>query len=97
MHNQSPGKSRSSFLSAHENVFQRTHLDEIPSTQDYLREHADMLLANDSLVVITANSQTKGRGTQNRKWASPPNVNIYATFGFVLDNLLKSGQTTKPS
>ncbi|MCD6039079.1 MAG: hypothetical protein K0S27_479 [Gammaproteobacteria bacterium] len=66
--------------------FERTHFEVTPSTQDYLKDHASELLQNTNQVVVTANEQTKGRGTKNRKWASPPHVNIYATFGIKLPN-----------
>lgn len=35
-----------------------------------------------ALTVITANTQTAGRGRFKRVWRSPPDVNIYATFCF---------------
>ena len=63
------------------------HFNCTESTQDYLRDHADELFAkHGEAVVVTADEQTKGRGTQNRSWKSPPHVNIYATFGVILPN-----------
>lgn len=64
-----------------EQRIKREHFDKIGSTQDYLRENAKELFENTDRVVVTANEQTKGKGTHNRRWASPPDVNIYATFG----------------
>lgn len=64
--------------------FKRTHFTEIPSTQDYLRDHANALFIDTDWVVVTAECQTKGRGTQSRHWASQANANIYATYGMVL-------------
>jgi len=32
--------------------------------------------------LITADEQTRGKGTHNRSWASPPQVNLYMTFLF---------------
>jgi BirA family biotin operon repressor/biotin-[acetyl-CoA-carboxylase] ligase len=61
--------------------FKRIHFQTIGSTQDYLTENATSLLCDTDQIVITASEQTKGRGTANRLWASPPEVNIYATFG----------------
>lgn len=66
--------------------FKRTHFELIGSTQDHLIENASNLLKENNQVVITANEQTKGRGTANRMWASPPHVNIYATFGVKIPN-----------
>lgn len=72
-------------------TFERTDFKEIGSTQDYLRDNAAQLFLKTDRVVVTANEQTKGRGTQNRRWASPPDVNIYATFGVEIlpENQLK--------
>lgn len=67
--------------------FNRLHFEVIHSTQDYFVEHPE-LFHDSKQVVVTANEQTKGRGTSNRMWASPPNVNIYATFGVKIPNEL---------
>lgn len=67
-------------------TFNRTDFKVIESTQDYLKEHAAKLLVDTDGVVVTANEQTKGRGTSNRMWASPPDVNIYATFAVKIPN-----------
>jgi|GEM_PF-570349 BirA family transcriptional regulator, biotin operon repressor / biotin---[acetyl-CoA-carboxylase] ligase len=65
-------------------LFVRKHFEVTESTQDYLRDNLSELFKGTAYVLITADEQTKGRGAQNHKWASPPDVNIYATFGVVL-------------
>jgi BirA family biotin operon repressor/biotin-[acetyl-CoA-carboxylase] ligase len=60
--------------------FKNYHFPVIGSTQDYLIENAASLFHQTNQVVVTTDEQTKGRGTSNRMWASPPNLNIYATF-----------------
>ncbi len=37
----------------------------------------------DTCVLVTADEQTAGQATRNRKWASPPKVNIYATYAYL--------------
>lgn len=55
----------------------------IDSTQEYAKKNYPSFDA-DKLTCITAEEQTKGKGTQQRKWISPKGVNIYATFYFRL-------------
>ncbi len=71
-------------LAKPQTAFARTHHKITGSTQDDLPENAGTLFQKTNQVVVTADEQTKGRGTQNRKWASPPDVNVYATFGIKL-------------
>jgi len=59
----------------------REHHPLLSSTQDRAREVAGDLTAPE-WHVITADTQTKGRGTHERHWLSPPDVNLYATFVF---------------
>lgn len=58
-------------------------LDSIDSTNSYARKHYQTFPA-DQITCITAEEQTAGRGRYQRKWISPPGVNIYATFYFRL-------------
>ena len=51
--------------------------DTIPSTNTYAKEHIGEL---EDGALVAAWEQTAGRGRFDRKWISPPNVNIYASF-----------------
>lgn len=51
----------------------------ITSTQDRAKEIA-INLTSPGWFLVTADEQTKGRGTHGRNWLSPANVNLYATF-----------------
>lgn len=62
----------------------RIHFDTIHSTNTWSKEHAEEF-ALDSLTLVTADSQSHGRGRFKRNWVSPPNQNIYATFNFFAD------------
>ncbi|MBI5346725.1 MAG: biotin--[acetyl-CoA-carboxylase] ligase [Chlamydiae bacterium] len=57
----------------------RQDFELIDSTQDWAKQNAEALLEKDWLM-YTAEEQTKGRGKENRRWASPPHVNDYVTF-----------------
>ena len=54
-------------------------LDEVDSTNTYVRQHFDML---PDLALVTAKFQTAGRGRLGRKWIAPPGVNFSGTFCF---------------
>lgn len=62
-------------------LIKREHHAVITSTQDRAKEIASHLTSLE-WHVVTADTQTKGRGTHGRMWLSPPNVNLYATFVF---------------
>ena len=51
--------------------------DTIPSTNTYAKEHIGEL---EDGTLVAAWEQTAGRGRFDRKWLSPPGVNIYASF-----------------
>lgn len=57
----------------------RFYLENVSSTQDYAKQILEKLEINNWLLV-TADKQLYGRGTNNRSWFSPPDVNLYATF-----------------
>lgn len=57
----------------------RRHFSSINSTNTWAKEHTDEL-PRDKITLITADTQTGGRGRFNRQWKSPPGENIYATF-----------------
>ncbi len=61
----------------------RFELNTIDSTQNWAKENAPQF-SRDNFVIITANTQTAGRGRQKKIWYSPPNCNIYMTFSFCL-------------
>ena len=54
-------------------------LDEVDSTNTYVRERFDEL---PDLALVTAKFQTAGRGRLGRKWIAPRGVNLCGTFCF---------------
>lgn len=62
----------------------RIHFEEIDSTNTWAKRHPQDWLS-EGVTLVTAASQTAGRGRFNRLWASPPHLNLYATFCFWLD------------
>lgn len=42
-------------------------------------------LEDDTLLMVSADEQTSGRGRFSHTWLSPPGQNLYATFGFFID------------
>lgn len=61
---------------------------EIDSTNTWAIQNFHSFDRN-TITVITAKEQTKGRGRLNRQWNSPPDLNLYTTYGFfVEENLL---------
>lgn len=55
------------------------HFKLIDSTNNWAKAHPDQWAAQ-GVTLVTASEQTTGRGRFKRKWVSPPDVNIYATF-----------------
>lgn len=53
------------------------HLPSVTSTNDYAKE----LLADHSLVFVSANHQTAGRGRNGKVWYGDEHKNIYCSFG----------------
>lgn len=67
---------------------QRFDFDSLDSTNDEARR----LLASgtiEDVAVITSRSQTAGRGTRGRSWASPPDAGLY--FSYVCRNRADAG------
>ena len=64
-------------------TFVEIHLDTVDSTNTYAKQHASTF-APDQITCITAEEQTAGRGRHQKKWLSPPKVNLLATFYFHL-------------
>lgn len=52
-------------------------LETVDSTNRYGMDHAQEL---EDFTLVTADSQTAGRGRQGRLWVSPPQSNLYATW-----------------
>lgn len=62
----------------------RQHFDQIDSTNNWGKANAQNL-PRDKVTLVTADSQTAGRGRFKRRWESPPGQNIYATFCFFVE------------
>jgi BirA family biotin operon repressor/biotin-[acetyl-CoA-carboxylase] ligase len=60
------------------------HFDSIDSTHLYAKNNYHHLSPN-QINLYTANMQTAGVGTNNRKWISAPNLNLYATYSMLID------------
>lgn len=59
----------------------RYHFASIDSTNTWAKQNHP-LFAKNQITLVTADTQTAGRGRFNRKWESPAKQNIYATFSF---------------
>lgn len=57
------------------------HFETIDSTNTWAKTHVEQWAA-EGVTLVTASQQTAGRGRFKRRWESPPDVNIYATFCF---------------
>jgi BirA family biotin operon repressor/biotin-[acetyl-CoA-carboxylase] ligase len=60
------------------------HFTTIDSTNTWAKQNAS-LLARDQVTLVTADTQTAGRGRFKRKWESPPHQNVYASFCFFIN------------
>lgn len=60
-------------------TIQTFHYDELDSTQDEAKRLIQSGKITD-IACIIADSQTKGRGTQGRKWSSPADSGIYLSI-----------------
>jgi BirA family biotin operon repressor/biotin-[acetyl-CoA-carboxylase] ligase len=63
--------------------------EELSSTNDRLRSLADA--GADSFTVVTADSQTQGRGRGGKRWQSPRGMGLWMSF------LLRGGSQTPPT
>ena len=73
------------------NLAGHIHFDQIDSTNNWAKSHSDEWNPQ-GITLVTASSQSAGRGRFKRQWISPPGVNIYATFCFWFeDGRLDSG------
>lgn len=57
------------------------HFESLGSTNDWVKRHLKHL-THETLLLVTAETQTAARGQYGRKWFSPAGENIYASFGF---------------
>lgn len=62
----------------------RIHFEQIDSTNSWAKAHTEQW-SQEGVTLITAGGQTGGRGRFKRRWESPADVNIYATYCFWLD------------
>lgn len=62
----------------------RHHFNTIDSTNTWCKLHADEFSVG-KLTLVTADTQTAGRGRFKRRWESPAGQNIYATFCFFVE------------
>lgn len=62
----------------------RQHFSSIDSTNTWGKQHVHEL-SLDHMTLITADTQTAGRGRFKRKWESPSKQNIYASFCFFIE------------
>lgn len=60
------------------------HFESLPSTNDWAKKHLETF-DPDSMTLVTADVQTAGRGQYGRKWSSPKELNLYASFCFFID------------
>jgi BirA family biotin operon repressor/biotin-[acetyl-CoA-carboxylase] ligase len=60
------------------------HFDSIDSTQRYARQNCKNLRLN-QWHLCTANLQTLGEGAGGSAWLSPRDVNLYATYSFLVE------------
>lgn len=63
----------------------RQHFTSIDSTNTWCKQHAHEF-SQDKITLVTADTQTAGRGRFKRRWESPPDQNVYATFCFFVEN-----------
>jgi BirA family biotin operon repressor/biotin-[acetyl-CoA-carboxylase] ligase len=59
------------------------HFESIDSTQAFAKKNY-LSFSPDHITVVTADYQTNGRGTKEKKWISPPKVNLLVSFCFRL-------------
>ncbi len=60
------------------------HFDIIDSTNSWAKNNAH-ILDHEGFTCITAEEQTRGRGTNGRRWISPKGQNIYASLFFTVE------------
>lgn len=58
------------------------HFETLPSTNEWAKKCFIGLSAG-TLLLVTAEEQSAGKGQFGRQWISPKGVNVYATFAFL--------------
>jgi BirA family transcriptional regulator, biotin operon repressor / biotin---[acetyl-CoA-carboxylase] ligase len=76
-----------------ETNFEIVEFDEVGSTMDIARELINSTQDRSKTIVITAKSQTKGRGRLDRTWISPKG-NLYCSIVMFPENFKNLNQTT---
>ena len=72
------------------------HFKELTSTNDWIKEHRDLIVVN-QLLIVSADAQTAGRGRGTKSWHSNPYENVLISYGLIceaLDVVLMSMMTT---
>jgi BirA family transcriptional regulator, biotin operon repressor / biotin---[acetyl-CoA-carboxylase] ligase len=57
------------------------HFESIPSTNTWAKENS-FFLDPQKITCITTSEQTAGKGSRQKQWTSPKDMNLYATFYF---------------
>lgn len=63
----------------------RKHFESLDSTNTWAKQNPQECFF-DALTVVTADLQTRGRGSFEKSWESPPGLNLYVSFCFFLRN-----------
>lgn len=63
----------------------RHHFNTIDSTNNWAKQNVH-LLPHDSMMVVSADAQTAGRGSFERQWLSPDKENLYVSFCFFIEH-----------
>lgn len=72
---------QNSSLFASDAAILQLHLDQVDSTQLFVKAHAmELIYQPGEWAMVSADLQTAGRGHEGRTWASPPSENIYVTY-----------------
>ena len=62
---------------------ERTHLQTVTSTNDWLKSQ-EVSWSQNKIVGVSSDEQTKGRGRRQNDWFSPKGSNIYVSYGFLI-------------
>ncbi len=62
--------------------------DSISSTNDWAKEHL-ATFSRERVTIVSAESQTSGRGQYGCLWLSPPQKNLYSSFCFFIEESQK--------
>lgn len=82
-HSKNSGNPQGKSVFSHPSL-KRIHFEEIDSTNTWAKRNPQEW-TDEGMTLVTASSQTAGRGRFNRIWMSPPHMNLYATFCFWME------------